>query len=192
MSDYIKIGLRVIWLIFLTYWFISSRGVKTTVKSESFLKRFVFYWLPLIIAFMLLGPGDWYGTSWLRENFVPHTNFVGALGLSISFAGLVTACWARYLLGTNWSATVQQKADHALITSGPYRLVRHPIYTGLLLMFSGHALIVGDYRAIVAVVIVFVSLWFKLKKEEALMAQVFGSSYDQYRQSTKALLPGIF
>ncbi len=191
MSEYIKIGLRIIWLIFLTYWIISALGVKTTVRTESFLKRFAFYWLPLIVAFVLLGPGDWYGTSWFRENFVPHIDFVGILGLSISAAGLVTACWARYLLGTNWSATVQQKADHALITSGPYRFVRHPIYTGLLLIFTGHALIVGDYRAIIAVIIVFVSFWFKLKKEEALMEQIFGGTYEHYRRNTKALVPGI-
>jgi|SRR5690606_2278875 len=189
MSEYIKIGLKVTWLIVLTYWFISGLNAKKVEHQETFFKRFVQYWLPLIIAILLLGPGDWYGHSWLRENFVEHSNLVGTIGLSISVIGAIIACASRYILGKNWSLSVQKKEDHQLIQDGIYKIVRHPIYTGLLILFIGNAIIVGDYRAIIAVLIVFVSLWLKLKKEEKLLTETFGTKYTEYKNQTKALIP---
>ena len=191
MSENIKIGLKITWLIVLTYWFISGLASKKVETQESFSTRFFQYWLPLIIAILLLGPGDWYGHSWLRENFVEHTNLIGIIGLSISVIGAIIACISRYLLGKNWSLSVQKKENHELIQNGIYKIVRHPIYTGLLLLFTGNAIIVGDYRAIIAVLIVFVSLWLKLKKEEKLLIDNFGNQYVEYRQRTKALIPYI-
>lgn len=189
MSEYIKIGIKATWLIVLTYWFISGLNAKKVKHQETFLKRFVQYWLPLIIAILLLGPGDWYGHSWLRENFVEHSNLVGIIGLSISVIGAIIACTSRYRLGKNWSLSVQKKENHQLIQDGIYKVVRHPIYTGLLLLFIGNAIIVGDYRAIIAVLIVFVSLWLKLKKEEKLLTETFGTKYTEYKNRTKALIP---
>lgn len=189
MSEYIKIGLKITWLIVLTYWFISGLRTKKVDQQETFLKRFVQYWLPLIIAILLLGPGEWFGHSWLRENFVEHTNLVGIIGLVISVIGAIIACTSRYLLGKNWSLSVQKKENHQLIQDGIYKIVRHPIYTGLLLLFIGNAIIVGDYRAIIAVLIVFVSLWLKLKKEEKLLTETFGAKYTEYKNQTKALIP---
>lgn len=189
MSEYIKIGLKITWLVVLTYWFISGIGAKKAEHQESFFKRFIQYWLPLIIAILLLGPGDWFGNSWLRENFIEHTNLVGIIGLSISIIGAIIACSSRYKLGRNWSLSVQRKENHQLIQDGIYKFVRHPIYTGLLLLFIGNAIIVGDYRAIIAVLIVFVSLWLKLKKEEKLLTETFGTEYTEYKNHTKALIP---
>jgi len=163
MSEYIKLGLKLIWLVVLGYWFISGLKVKTAIGSESAFKRFILYWLPLLIAFLLMGPGRWFGHTWFRENFVEHSNLVGGIGLTICIIGGIIACWSRYALGKNWSLAVQKKEKHELVRTGMYKRVRHPIYTGLLLLFIGNALIVGDYRAILAVVIVFVSFWFKLK-----------------------------
>lgn len=189
MGEYIKIGLKVTWLIVLTYWFISGLSAKKVEHQETLSKRFVQYWLPLIIAILLLGPGDWFGHSWLRENFVEHTNLVGTIGLSISIIGAIIACTSRFMLGKNWSLSVQKKEDHQLVQNGIYKIVRHPIYTGLLLLFIGNAIIVGDYRAIIAVIIVFVSFWLKLKKEEKLLTETFGNQYTEYKKRTKALIP---
>ncbi|MGN6417413.1 MAG: methyltransferase family protein [Pseudobacter sp.] len=189
MSQYIKLGLKLIWVIVLTYWTISGLMAKKVEHQEPFLKQFVQYWLPLIIAILLLGPGEWYGHSWLRENFVEHSDLVGTIGLSISAIGATIACTSRHILGRNWSLSVQKKEDHQLIKNGIYKIIRHPIYTGLLLLFIGNALIVGDYRAIIAVLIVFVSLWLKLKKEEKLLTRIFGTKYTEYQNQTKALIP---
>lgn len=191
MSEYIKIGLKITWLIVLTYWFVLGFTTKKVKSQESFLKRFLFYWLPLIVAILLLGPGEWFGHTLIRGNFVPHTNFIGIIGLVFCILGAIIACWSRYKLGRNWSLSVQKKENHELIQSGIYKIVRHPIYTGLLLLFFGNTIIVGDYRGIIAVLIVFISFWLKLTKEEKLLTENFGSQYIEYRKRTKALIPYI-
>lgn len=189
MNEYIKIGLKLTWLVVLTYWFIAGLSAKKVKDQEPFFKRFIQYWLPLIIAVLLLGPGEWYGHSWLRENFIEHTNLVGITGLLLAIIGAIIACTSRSALGKNWSLSIQQKEDHQLIKGGIYKFVRHPIYTGILLLFIGNAIIVGDYRAIIAVLIVFGSLWLKLKKEEKLLTEIFGTKYIAYKKQTKALIP---
>jgi protein-S-isoprenylcysteine O-methyltransferase Ste14 len=191
MPTNFNIALKLVWLCFLAYWAWSARRVKRSVQAEPFSKRFFAYWLPIIIAMLLLGPGEWFGHTWLREQFVPHSFLVYSIGLSFCIFGVLLACWSRYLLGENWSATVQLKADHELIRRGPYRWVRHPIYSGLLLLFFGNALMVGDWRGLLAVAIVFISFWRKLRLEENWLSQHFGDVYVQYRKQTKAIIPKI-
>jgi protein-S-isoprenylcysteine O-methyltransferase Ste14 len=147
--------------------------------------------LPLILAALLLGPGKWFGHTLIREKFVEHTNLVGCMGLFIAAIGLVIACWSRYLLGKNWSLSVQKKENHELIQTGFYSVVRHPIYTGVLLIFTGNVIIVGDYRGFISLAIVFYSFWFKLKKEENVLIELFGKSYLDYQKKTKIILPYI-
>lgn len=191
MSEYIHIGLDVTWLVVLTYWFISGLKAKKVASQESLLKRFALYWLPMMIATFLIGPGDWFGHSWFRQQFIEHTNLVGIIGLSICIAGAIIACWSRISLGKNWSISIQRKENHQLVQNGIYSIIRHPIYTGLLLLFTGSSLIVGDNRTIIAILIVIVSLWLKLKKEEKLLAETFGDQYTEYKNRTKALIPCV-
>jgi len=192
MSDYIKISLKLIWVILIAYWVISGFRTKNVEKTDNVFKNFVFYWLPLIIAILLLGPGDWFGRSWLRENFIEHTDLVGIIGLILCLTGTIICCWARYILGKNWSLSVQQKENHELIKSGIYSVIRHPIYTGLLLLFTGNGIIVGDYRAIIAVGIVLISFLFKIQKEEKMMTELFKDDYLKYKENTSALIPFIY
>ena len=86
---------------------------------------------------------------------------------------------------------MQIKQAHELISSGPYAHVRNPIYSGFLLMFSGTALMVGDWRGVIAVAIVFASFWVKLRQEERFLAAHFGPAYDAYAARTKRLIPGL-
>ncbi|MGV9011144.1 MAG: methyltransferase family protein [Flavobacteriales bacterium] len=183
--------LRFLWIVMIAYWTISALRAKKVAAQEPLPLRILAYWLPLVIAVYLLGPGEWFGHTLIRENFVEHTNTVGVIGLILAAAGAVLAIWSRYLLGRNWSVSVQKKQDHELISKGPYKFVRHPIYSGLLLLFTGNALIVGDYRAIIAVLIVFLSFWYKLRKEERWMTEAFGEAYVEYAKGTRALVPGI-
>lgn len=147
--------------------------------------------MPLLVAVLLLGPGPWFGQSLLREQFVPHTTLVYSLGLALAVLGAALAIYSRWLLGKNWSATVQLKQNHELITAGPYGFVRHPIYSGLLLLFLGNALMVGDWRGLLAVAIVFASFWRKLRIEEAWLSERFGEQYRSYQARTKALVPAV-
>jgi len=191
MSNYIKIGLQICWVIILIYWILSRNKTKKVADQEGRIKQFLYYILPLIVAILLLGPGEWFGHSLIRENFVEHSNFVGIVGLLFCSSGTFLACWARKKLGENWSLSIQKKENHELIQSGIYGIIRHPIYTGLLMLFVGNAIIVGDYRGIIAVLIVFTSFWFKLLQEEKMLLSIFGRQYIEYQKKTKALIPYI-
>jgi protein-S-isoprenylcysteine O-methyltransferase Ste14 len=127
----------------------------------------------------------------LREQFVSHSGLVESLGLAFCVSGAYLACRARAMLGRNWSGAVQLKEDHELIQRGPYRYVRHPIYTGFLLLFLGSAVMVGEWRGVFALAIVCVCFWRKLRIEETWLTQHFGARYMEYIRKTKALLPGL-
>ncbi|HEY2344788.1 MAG TPA: isoprenylcysteine carboxylmethyltransferase family protein [Xanthomonadaceae bacterium] len=191
MPPSFNIGLKLAWYSVLLYWLWSARRVKAPERMEPLFKRLVAYWLPLLVAMLLLGPDDWFGHGLLGESLVPHTVPVCAVGLTLCLPGAALAIWSRHLLGKNWSLSVQVKQGHELIQSGPYRFVRHPIYSGLLLLFTGNALMVGEGRGVLAVAMVFVSFWRKLKQEEAWLTQRFGAAYQVYRQHTKALVPAV-
>ena len=181
-----------VWLLWLAYWGLSAIGVKSAVRVESGASRFGKYWLPIIVAVLLM----WRSQSWLRDTmlarrFVPTELWIVWFGFALTVAGLAFACWARVILGRNWSGVVQLKQDHELIVRGPYSLVRHPIYTGLLLAFLGSALAVGEWRALLAALIVGLSFWRKLRLEERWLCELFGEQYRDYMKRVKALVPWI-
>jgi protein-S-isoprenylcysteine O-methyltransferase Ste14 len=191
MNEIYFTAVNIIWLILISYWFISGIKAKKSVHKESYLKQFVFYWFPIIFAVYVLGPDERFGNSLLKGHFIPHTDHEGLLGLGLQVSGLIIACWSRYILGKNWSVSVQKKEDHKLITTGPYSLVRHPIYSGLLLMFLGNAIIVGKWRGLIGVLILFISFLFKLKKEEKWLSESFGQEYAEYMKKSSALIPWL-
>jgi protein-S-isoprenylcysteine O-methyltransferase Ste14 len=109
----------------------------------------------------------------------------------LTLAGLLVAVWARVHIGRNWSGTITVKEDHDLITSGPYSLVRHPIYTGLLLALSAFALARGEWRGVIAVALAFWAFWRKLRIEERWMREQFGVAYEEYSRRVSALIPFV-
>jgi protein-S-isoprenylcysteine O-methyltransferase Ste14 len=179
------------WLLWLAYWCISALNVKSAVRVESSVSRLGKYFLPIVAALLLLGNYRVYRGTFLAERFVPGELWIVWLGLALTIAGLALACWARVILGRNWSGVVQLKQNHELIVRGPYSFVRHPIYTGLLLAFLGTALGIGEWRALIATVIVGVSFWRKLRLEERWMTELFGDQYRSYMQRVKALIPWL-
>ncbi len=191
MSHEFGVALKIVWAVFLVYWLFSARKIKSFSKIESIPKRALLYWLPLIIGALLLGPGEWFGHNIIREQFVPHSYLVETIGLTICILGAIVAIWSRQILGKNWSLAVQLKEDHELIKNGTYSVVRHPIYSGLTLLFLGNAIMVGDWRGLIAVAIVFISFYFKSKKEEEWLAESFGAQYAEYKKRTKILIPWI-
>ncbi|GAB2572254.1 isoprenylcysteine carboxylmethyltransferase family protein [Dyella jejuensis] len=180
-----------LWLLWLLYWGISALGVKRAVRVESRFSRFGKYMLPIIIAVLLLWSGRLFRNSFLDERFVPFALWLVWLGFALTVAGLALTCWARVILGRNWSGVVQLKHDHELIVRGPYSIVRHPIYTGLLLAFAGTALAIGEWRAVIATAIMAISFWRKLRLEERWLCEFFGEQYRNYMRQVKALVPWL-
>jgi protein-S-isoprenylcysteine O-methyltransferase Ste14 len=180
-----------VWLLWLAYWFISAFGVKRPVRVESAVSRFIKYSLPLAVAVVLLGDIPALRGTFIDERFVPASMWLVWLGFFLTVAGLAFSCWARVTLGRNWSGVVQLKQDHELIVRGPYAFVRHPIYTGILLAFFGTALAIGTWAALLALVIVALSFWRKLRLEERWLRDLFGEQYVAYMQRVKALVPWV-
>jgi protein-S-isoprenylcysteine O-methyltransferase Ste14 len=181
--------MAALWVAWLSYWWYSSRNVKPTRVKES-VGVMLRYRTPLIIGALLFAAPRW-SPSVLRGRFLPQGPFLPILGTVVLAAGLGFSVWARRHLGRNWSAAVVVKEDHALIRSGPYRYVRHPIYAGLLLGFMGMAVTIGEWRGLLAMVFFGVSFAVKSRQEEARMAEVF-PEYEDYRRRTAALVPGVY
>ena len=127
--------------------------------------------------------------GWLATPLLPVTALRFRLALLLLAAGLAFTVWARAHIGRNWSGTVTLKEGHELIRSGPYALVRHPIYTGLLLAFTGTAIACGDPAAVIGLVLVLVSFLYKLRIEEGFMRALFPEQYASYAAGVPALVP---
>jgi protein-S-isoprenylcysteine O-methyltransferase Ste14 len=177
------------WLSYVAYWWAMSTNVKVTERNESAssrLKRLVV----VVCAVALLSLPS-VQLPWVNERFLPSGALPFWNGAAITAGGLLFSFWGRRHLGKNWSQAVTVKKDHELITSGPYALVRHPIYTGLLLAFIGSAVARGEWRGLIAVALVFGALWQKLRLEEKWMRAQFGESYEAYSRRVAALVPYI-
>jgi protein-S-isoprenylcysteine O-methyltransferase Ste14 len=179
--------LAVLWLAWLAYWFVAARDVKPARRQESWANRLLTIALIVPAALLMAVRGRW--LPWLGGRFLPDTMIVYLLGLLLVMAGLAFAVWARVYLGRNWSGTVTVKENHELIRSGPYAIVRHPIYTGLLLAMLGTAIVVGEWRGLLSLCFLGLAFWFKLRREERFMADSFPDTYPSYCAQVSALLP---
>jgi protein-S-isoprenylcysteine O-methyltransferase Ste14 len=114
-------------------------------------------------------------------------------GLAIMWLGLVVRVWAVATLGRSFRTTVEVDVGQAVISRGPYRLVRHPSYTGLLLIMAGFGLTAGNWLALgTCVVLPVVGLLWRIQVEEAELTRVLGDPYRIYRERTKRLIPGVW
>jgi protein-S-isoprenylcysteine O-methyltransferase Ste14 len=181
------LAVRYLWYAFILYWLVSALKRKKTKQRESILQRLV-YILPLLIAFYLLyNPRTDFGL--LATYFVPHTLEAQWAGVAIMALGVATAIWARVHLGSNWSGVVTLKEGHELIRTGPYRNIRHPIYTGILVAFLGNAIVNGQVRGLMALVVMWASFYIKARREEAFLEQEFGPKFHEHTQHTGMFLP---
>jgi protein-S-isoprenylcysteine O-methyltransferase Ste14 len=177
------------WVIWMLIWLVLSFWSKKTQRHDSVFSRVV-YMVPLMLAAILLVREHLPG-SMLEGRIVPHLSWFYPVGLVLTCAGLAFSVWARMYLGSNWSSSVEVKRRHELVCSGPYRFVRHPIYTGMLAGFLGVALAMNEWRGVIAVLIVLASFLYKLRKEEQFMLETFGEVYLDYRRRTRALIPFV-
>jgi protein-S-isoprenylcysteine O-methyltransferase Ste14 len=184
------------WVIFGLYWVISARSVKSTQETKGWLAgNWHSIWL-LIGGLFLSSPPFLakFGVpiSLLTILLLPRSIVVYVVIIVLTVIGLIVAIVARRTLAGNWSRAVAFKEDHELITAGLYHYIRHPIYTGILLMILGTALFVGTLSAGIGFLIIALAIWFKLRAEEELLSKHFPREYPAYKNRTKALIPYIF
>ena len=179
----VDVAIIVGWVAFWIYWLAASVGVKAgqTRATRSVAIRVAIF----LLVLLLLRAGGFKGHTTTKDPWLQ------GIGLAVFLLGLALAVWARVYLGRNWGMPMTQKVDPELVTTGPYRSVRHPIYSGIILAMIGTTIAVSLYW-LVAVVVVGGYFVYSAFTEERLMAGLFPDSYPAYKRSTKMLIPFIF
>ncbi len=181
----------LLWGIFFGYWFLSPLGNRLNAeRKEPLLSRLLYLVLIglgvslLVFDPLILGPLLW--------RIFPDDVIVVSIGMAMVVAGLGFAVWARLHLGRYWSARIALAENHQLIQTGPYRLVRNPIYLGGLVAVLGTAVVEGEVRGILALVLILIAFLCKIRLEERWLRERFGPSYLEYQKRVKALIPFIY
>ena len=171
------------WVAFWLYWLAASIGVKS---GQTRWTRFAGVRVGVILVILLL-----LRVKALKGHEAISGPWLQGIGLAVFLLGLALAIWARVYLGRDWGMPMSQKADPELVTTGPYRRIRHPIYSGIILAMIGTTIAVSLYW-LVAVVFVGAYFVYSAIAEERFMAGRFPDSYPEYKRSTKMLIPFIF
>jgi protein-S-isoprenylcysteine O-methyltransferase Ste14 len=175
------------WCVIEIYWDVARKKSAPVAESESRRSRWVHLVLTSVAQFLILIPNQG-----LRERWLPASMLVSLAGLTLNAAGLILAIWARRCLGRYWSGEITIKVEHQLVRIGPYRLLRHPIYTALLALYLGTAIVSGELHALIGFVLAVLAYLRKIRLEEANLQKAFGAEYEGYRGESWALLPGLY
>ena len=178
------------WSVLVAWWIIRAPAAAKTAERES-VGSFVSHRVLLLSGWLLFAIDTTHPLGVLSRRLWGPSLALAVGGVIVEAIGVGFAIWARETLGRNWSASVTFKQDHQLITDGPYRYARHPIYTGVLLAFVGLAQVRRDVASFVALALVIAGFARKMVLEERLMQHHFGAAYDAYRRRVKALIPFI-
>jgi protein-S-isoprenylcysteine O-methyltransferase Ste14 len=179
-----------LWLAWAISWITSALFTNRTKWSESRVSRLA-YSIPFGLGFFLIfhsrqpGHSLIYSRLWI-------SSIAAWIGNALTVAGFTFAWWARVHLGRYWSGTITLKEGHRLIRTGPYRLARHPIYTGFLTAVLGSAIVVATGDSMVGFVLIVGAILLKMRREEALMTQEFRDEYRQFKAQVSALIPFVF
>lgn len=123
----------------------------------------------------------------------PDSDWIPVLAVALFAAGLVIRWWAIVTLGRFFTVDVVIEKDHELVERGPFRFVRHPSYTGVLLAFLGWAITLWNWVAMgIVLVPIFVAFVRRMKVEESALTEALGDQYREYMRRTKRLVPGVY
>jgi protein-S-isoprenylcysteine O-methyltransferase Ste14 len=176
----LRVAFVIVWIAFWLYWWASAVGAKAGTQGR---RRIPLTGLGPVTVLMSVG-------LFRDASLAVRSPVLGAIGAVVFAAGLTLAVWARIQLGRNWGMPMSQKADAELVTSGPYRFVRHPIYTGLVAGVLGTALVTNLIDLII-VVILGAYFLYSAFAEEKYLAATFPAAYPGYRTRTKMLIPFV-
>jgi protein-S-isoprenylcysteine O-methyltransferase Ste14 len=185
----VTVSISLLWLTFLVVWVAAAFRTHRTKREEAYGSRAIHVGL-LLVGSGLLWPGLRLGLG--NVPLFPRCPALDAMAVALVASGVGLAFWARAQLGRNWSGTVTLKEGHALVRSGPYRFVRHPIYTGISTAILGTALWLDEVRGLLAVACFLAGFAWKIRLEERWLVEEFGEGYRAYQRDTKALIPFVF
>jgi protein-S-isoprenylcysteine O-methyltransferase Ste14 len=180
----VKVVLAVGWAVFWVSWLVAGFLFKKKGRiqwSRELRIRVVIIAVVLVLA--RLGV--------FRSHRTNSDPWLAALGLVLFGLGLGFAIWARVHIGRNWGSPMTQKVDPELVTSGPYRLVRHPIYSGILVAGLGTAVALS-WTWLAAVGVAAIYFIYSATVEERYLTEQFPDTYPAYKRSTKMLVPFVF
>lgn len=183
--------ITAMWLAWVVFWLVSASSAKVTARVESAQSRLL-HLVPLLAGIFLIEQSPVAPWRVLSMHALPGTLATYWCGATLQAAGLLFTVWARLRLGRNWSGIVTLKQGHELIRTGPYRWVRHPIYTGLLVAFLGNAICANAVGSFIGVAICGAAFVRKLRIEEGFLRTQFGEEYSLYAAETRALLPLLY
>ena len=175
----LQTAIAIAWIIFWVYWLASAFGV----KAGSGTRRVPVTGLALLSVLLLL-------RVFRGGSLGVHSPVLGAIGAVVFASGIALAIWARVHLGRNWGMPMTQKAEPELVTSGPYRFVRHPIYSGLLAGMLGTAL-ATNLIGLIIVTVLGGYFYYSASVEERNLTATFPAAYPAYRTGTKMLIPFV-
>ena len=174
----LKLAIGYAWLIFWIYWLVSAASSKQSVSGG---------WRTRLTGVTAVGVFVIAGV--LRGgSLAVHSVILTAIGVLLFACGIALAVWARLHLGRNWGMPMTQRAEPELVTSGPYRFVRHPIYSGLLTAVLGTAL-VDNLLGLIVVAVLVAYFYYSGTVEERNLTATFPRAYPEYRGRTKMLIP---
>jgi protein-S-isoprenylcysteine O-methyltransferase Ste14 len=176
-----------IWLAWLISWFATAFWTGRTVNRPS-LRHQLWYRLTTICGALLL-----FGVFGIRRYDIRFWRLTGGAGwffVGLAAAGVFLMWWARLHLGRLWSASVTRKADHHIIDTGPYAIVRHPIYTGLLVALAATVCVEATAEALAGAAILATGIYIKARTEETFLRDQLGvETYDAYARRVPMLVP---
>ncbi|HML11438.1 MAG TPA: isoprenylcysteine carboxylmethyltransferase family protein [Stellaceae bacterium] len=186
--------IAALWVIWIVVWTGAAFFVKRTQRREK-LGPILLERTPVVVGFLMLLLPHWKSRGMppaLLERFMGEGPGLAAVALALVIGGLLVAYWARWHLGRNWSGEVMVKKGHSLITSGPYRWVRHPIYSGMTVALVGTALASGAPYGFIGLGLILFGFLVRVRQEEALMGETFPADYAVYSARTARLIPGLY
>ena len=176
----------ILWVGFVLSW-IAASPWSSAVEKRIGLGREAVYRIILVLGGMVfLVPAHGYEGP-LRLWYLPYETVWPAIGLIA--LGIAFSWWARIWLGDLWSGQVTKKVDHRVVDTGPYAIVRHPIYTGILLAIYATAALKGTVLALAGAALITIGLWMKARLEEGFLRSELGPGYDAYRRRVPMLMP---
>jgi protein-S-isoprenylcysteine O-methyltransferase Ste14 len=180
--DYVIYSL---WIVFWLAWLVAALSAKRTARSR--MGQFVGLRLAtFVVVYLLIRFGVLKG-----HHAIVSSPVLQGVGMALFLIGLGLAVWARVHLGRNWGTPMSEKLDAELVTTGPYRYIRNPIYSGIILAGIGTTVAISLYW-LVAVVLMGAYFVYSATVEEQTMERLFPTTYPEYKRSTKMLIPFVF